>query len=428
MLLLDTKYITLGNNKISIINKYQNLAKDIIKKIKNNTAKGIEMFGWFNYTRKYTNFDFNQMLKIKNKWLKENICDVVVIGIGGSYLGIKACVDMLYNFQAKQKLNIFFVYNFHNNFLLNLLNKLKNKKFAIIIVSKSGNTLETSIAFDLFKNALIQNFGAKAHEYILAITDKQKGTLHNLVVKYKWSNFVIPNNVGGRYSALTSCGMFLFTLLGLDYKMIIKGANDACKELFTDNLKTNSAFKYACLRHYFNIKKHKQIENFIVYDPNLKMIGEVWKQLFGESEGKEGKALYPTISLFTTDLHSLGQYLQDGTRNFFETTLYVKQPILDINLSIKNNEANLQYLNNKKLSNLNDIAMLSTIKAHFIEGKVDNVIIYLDQQNEYHFGYLYTWLCFAAMYSAYLHNLNPFDQPGVEIYKNRITNILKKGK
>ena len=428
MLQLDTRFINLGNNKKFIVQKYQRLAKCIINKIKNKSAKGIEMFGWYNYTQKYTNFDFKQILHIKNKWIKENIHDIVVVGIGGSYLGIKAGVDMLYSCETKQKMNIYFAHNFHNNYLLKLLNILKNKKFALIFVSKSGNTLETSIAFDLFKKVLIQNFGKKAHDYIVAITDKQKGTLHNLVVKYKWFSLDIPNNVGGRYSVLTFCGMFLFILLGLDYKSIIKGANDACQKLLLDNLKINSALQYACLRHYFNINKHKQIENFIVYDPCLKMVGEVWKQLFGESEGKEGKALYPTTSLFTTDLHSIGQYLQDGTRNFFETTLYIRQAIWDKKLSIKNKETNLQYLNNVRLSDLNNIAMLSTIKAHFIEGNVDNIIIYLDQQNEYHFGYLYTWLCFAAMYSAYLYDLNPFNQPGVEIYKKRIINILKKDK
>lgn len=428
MLQLDTKFIKLSTDKNFIIKKYQNLVKNIVSKIKNKTAKGIEMFGWFNYTKNYTNFDFKQMLEIKKKWTKEGINDVVVIGIGGSYLPIKACVDMLYSFQTKRKMNIFFIHNFHNNYLQGILNKLKNKKFAIIIISKSGNTLETSLAFELFKNVLINNFGKKVHNYIVAITNKQKGILHNLVVKYNWSNFAIPDNIGGRYSALTPCGMFLFILLGLDYKMIINGANDACQKLLSDDLKTNSALKYACLRNYFNIQKHKQVENFIVYDPCLKMIGEVWKQLFGESEGKDGKGLYPTTSLFTTDLHSMGQYLQDGTRNFFETTLYIKHSILDKKLSIRNKETNLQYLNNKKLSDLNNVAMISTIKAHFIEGNVDNIIIYLDQQNEYHFGYLYTWLCFAAMYSAYLYNLNPFDQPGVEIYKKRITSILKKDK
>lgn len=421
MLKLETKYVN-SLTKTQLVKKYQPKISKIMSCLKSKKAIGIEMTGWINYWNKNHDTELQAMVKKAKQWQKAKIKDVVVISIGGSYLGIKAGVDML---STNNKINIHWVHNINQNYISKMLSSLKNKKFAIIVISKSGTTLEPAIGFNLFRKLLSKNTN-KFRDLIVAITDKSRGTLHNLAVKNKWTKFIIPNNLGGRYSVLTPVGMYLFILLGLDYKQIIKGACDAKKKFFNSNLKNNDAYLYACYRHYLHTIKRKQLENFIVYDPCLQMFGESYKQLFGESEGKNKKGLYPTTSIFTTDLHSMGQYIQDGSRNFFETTLFIKQPLNDIVLNIKNDEDKLLYLKGKKLSYVNKVAFESTLKAHSIEGKVNNVVIYVDKQDAYHFGYLYMFMCFAAMTSAYLLNVNPFNQPGVEVYKKRISKILKK--
>jgi len=426
MIKLNSKFVSdIQKNEIGV--KYQKGINKILLDLKNKKSLGHEMTGWISYWKNNDKKELNEMVKTSKQWQKSGIKDVCVIGIGGSYLGIRAGVDMLSPAFDSKKFNVIWVHNIANNYLVNLLKNLKNKKFGIIVISKSGTTMEPALAFHLLKDLLVKNVGEKqANKLIVAVTDHDKGTLHDLAVKNHWVRFTIPNDIGGRYSALTPVGMYLFVLLGFDYDQIIKGAIDASKKLINPDLKSNSAFMYACYRHYFKTQLNKQVENFVVYDPSLQFVGEVYKQLFGESEGKEGKALYPSISLFTTDLHSMGQYLQEGTRNFFETTLFIKEPRENITLKIKNDEDKLLYLNNKDLFYINKVAMESTVAAHTIEGKVNNLVIELDKQDAYHFGYLFTWLSFAAMMSAYLLKVNPFNQPGVEVYKLRIKNTLKK--
>lgn len=427
MIRLETKYTKriITENVLKAI--YQPRINRIVKRLVRKTSTGVEMTGWINYVKNYNKTELKAMTKLAKQWQKSNIKKIVVIGIGGSYLGIKAGMDMLRSEFNKKDFQVYFAHNFNQNYLSALLNAIGKSPFGIIIISKSGTTLEPAIALDIFFKRLAKNVGkARANKLIAAITDKEKGNLLQTVKKHDWAHFVIPSNIGGRYSALTPAGMFLFILLGLDYRAIIKGAKDAAKQLMNPDLDKNDAFKYACYRNYFRTFHRYAVENFIVYDPGLCMMSEVWKQLFGESEGKDHKALYPSTSLFTTDLHSMGQYLQEGTRNFFETTLYVRRPIKDIRLHMSSPVH--KYLNGKKLSYINQIAMLSTVHAHYEDGKTKNLIIYVDRQDAYHFGYLYMWLCFAAMASAYLLRLNPFDQPGVEVYKKRITNILKGNK
>lgn len=424
MIKLETKYTRRIVTDNMLTTLYQPRINRIIRKIKRGSAKGIEMTGWIKYVQNYNKAELREMIKVAKQWKKSKIKKVVVIGIGGSYLGIKAGMDMLSSEFYKKNFKVYFAHNMNQNYLTSLLNSLGKDPFGIIIISKSGTTLEPAIALSLFHKRLEKNVGKeKANKLVVAVTDKHKGNLGRMAIENGWPRFVIPSNIGGRYSALTPAGMFLFILLDLDYKAIIKGARDAARTLMNPDLNKNDAFKYACYRNYFRTFHRYAVENFIVYDPGLNMVAEVWKQLFGESEGKDHKALYPSTSLFTTDLHSMGQYLQEGTRNFFETTLYVERPIEDARLSFK--DPVLRYLNGKKLSYINKVAMLSTVNAHYEDGKTKNLIIYVDKQDPYHFGYLYMWLCFAAMMSAYLLHLNPFDQPGVEVYKRRIADILK---
>ncbi|MBQ0045766.1 MAG: glucose-6-phosphate isomerase [Mycoplasma sp.] len=424
MIRLETKYTKriITDNILKSI--YQPRINRIVRRLKRKSAVGVEMTGWIKYVQNYDKKELKDMLRVAREWKKKQVKKVIVIGIGGSYLGIKAGMNMLRSDFNNKGIQVFFAHNMNNNYLLELLNSVGREQFGIIVISKSGTTLEPAIAFNLFYKRLIRNVGrAKANQLVVTVTDKVKGNFAKASKEYGWAKFIIPSNIGGRYSALTPAGMFLFILLGFNYRAIIKGAKDASKHLINPDLDKNDAFRYACYRNYFRTFHRYAIENFVVYDPGLSMISEVWKQLFGESEGKDHKALYPSTSLFTTDLHSMGQYLQEGTRNFFETTLYIKRPLRDVRLSMISD--NLKYLNGKKLSYINEIAMLSTVHAHYEDGKTKNLIIYVDKQDAYHFGYLYMWLCFAAMASAYLLRLNPFDQPGVEVYKQRIANILK---
>lgn len=424
MIKLETRYTNGIVTDKTIKRLYQYRLNRIARRVRSKRAKGVEMTGWINFVQNYDKQQIKEMKRVAGQWKKSKIKKVIVIGIGGSYLGIKAGMNMLSSDFNKRNFQVFFAHNFNHNYLLSLLNSMGKDPFGIIIISKSGTTLEPATAFSLFYRRLVKNVGKeKANKLVVAVTDKEKGYVLKDAIKNNWSRFIIPNDIGGRYSALTPAGMFLFILLDLNYKAIIKGASDAAKQLVNPDLDHNDAFKYACYRNYFRSFQRYDVENFVVYDPGLQMICEVWKQLFGESEGKDHKALYPSTSLFTTDLHSMGQYFQEGTRNFFETTLYIKKPILDTKVKIDNPA--LKYLHNKKLSYLNEVAMLSTVQAHHEEGRVNNLIIYVDKQDAYHFGYLYMWLCFAAMCSAYLLHLNPFNQPGVEVYKKRIANILK---
>lgn len=426
MIKLNTSYVNSKINDDTIIKTYQNKVDNILSSIINKTAKGSAMHGWMTYTLNYDKSLIRSMLDKANSWRKSEIKNVVVIGIGGSCIGLKAAIDMIKLPFADNRFNLIYIENMNSDYMLSAINSLKNDKFAIVVISKSGTTLEPAIAFNLFKNKLSVNIAEnELKNFIVAITDNKKGTLHDLAVKNDYTLFAVANDIGGRYSTLTPVGMFVMILMGLDHNQLITGANDAINDLKRNNLKENSAFLYACYRHYFYTVEHKQIENFIVYNPSLVAMTEQWKQLFSESEGKNHLAMYPVTSLFTTDLHSIGQFLQEGTRNFIETTLYINKPKIDLNLDIKNNEDELLFLNKKNISDINKIACESTILAHSIEGKVNNIMINLDQASEYNYGYLFIWLSHAAMMSGYLLDINPFDQPGVDAYKKRMFFTLR---
>lgn len=384
------------------------------------------MIGWRDINQLFNTKELNAMILKANQWKAMNLKHVVVIGIGGSYIGIKAAIDFVYA-NRPQPVEMIYLHNMSADYLLNKLDYLKNKKFGIIVISKSGTTLEPAIAFRLFRNQLISNVGMKnVRKYIVAITDKEKGTLHNYATAKGYTMFSVPNNIGGRFSTLTPVGLFPMMVAGLNPNKILRAAKQAIMDLNNTDLKQNSAFLYACIRHYLYTQKHLNIENFIVYDPAYTMLACQWQQLFGESEGKKHRALYPTYCTFTTDLHSIGQYLQQGTRNFFETTLFVEKPNVDYKLRIRDDDDGLNYLNNHNLSDLTNKAFEGTIAAHTYEGKINNLVIYLQKADEYHYGYFFIWLAHAAMMSGYLLKINPFDQPGVEAYKKNMFQLLGK--
>lgn len=424
MIKLNSKFVlTKQINDAKIKTLYQTRVNAILKTIKTKKALGLNFTGWIDYPNKVTKTQLQKIVSATNKIKNKKIKYLVVIGIGGSYLGLKACLDMT-NAYKNSNLSVIFIHNIHQNYLLEMLRKVKNDKYGIVVISKSGRTLEPALAFDMFYQNLVQKFGKKtADELIIAVTSQHAGDLRETAIKNKWQTFFIPDNIGGRYSALTPVGLITMAFCGLDLNKLFSGAKDATKKLKNASLLQNDAYRYACYRHYFFKTKKMDIENIVVYDPYLQSITKTMQQLFAESEGKQGQGLYPASCLFTTDLHSLGQYLQQGKKCFFETSLFVKKTHADCQLKIK--DPVIKYLNKFKLSKVNEIAFLSTIKAHAYDGKINNLIIEIDKQDAYHFGYLYTWLMYTAMMSAYLLKVNPFDQPGVEAYKKRMNDVLK---
>lgn len=426
MLTLNTSFIHKINRE-TVVKKYQHQVNRIIDKLNKKDLPGCEMTGWKTII---DDANVNEMSLIKqtaNRWRKMNIKDVVMIGIGGSYTGVRAGIDMCNIPFDDSHIKLHWVHNMSSTYLCGLKRKLTNKKFGIVIISKSGTTLEPALAFRIFRKLLEKNIGKEqSHKYIVAITDYEKGTLLELAKKNHYIHFGIPNNIGGRFSTLTSVGLFPLALKGINPLMIYHGAKQALKDNDSNKLSSCSAYLYACYRNYLLVHKKLSIENFIVYDPTLEFIAQQWRQLFGESEGKQNKGLFPTYSLFTTDLHSMGQYLQEGKKIFFETTLIVKKPRLDMKLFINDDSDKLKYLNNKTIDFINKKAYEGTIEAHTELGKNDNLIISIDKCDAYHFGYLIMWFQLAVMMSGYLLKINPFDQPGVEAYKNNMFKLLGK--
>ena len=427
MIKFETKCTTNKSlNERAIIKKYQNTINKIDNKINTNKAVGVNMTGWLHMDTYYHQNELKDIINKAKEWNEMKIKNILVIGIGGSYIGIKAAIDMVLN--DLTKINMIYVHNINTSYINAILRKLGNQKFGIIIISKSGTTLEPAVSFRIFRKRLEEIVSVnKAKKLIVAITDAHKGTLHDFASAKGYKMFYIPSNIGGRYSTLTPVGLFPMAVAGIDICKIMQGCKQALNDLKTSKLIQNSAYLYACYRHYLHTNKKMQLENFIVYDPYLLMIGSQWQQLFGESEGKNKHGLYPTYSLFTTDLHSLGQYLQDGSRNFFETTLFIDSYVNDIKLKINDSDDGIKYLNNKTLSSITQNAFMGTLNAHIKNGNVNNFIIHISKSNSaFDYGYLFIWLAKAAMMSSYLLKVNPFDQPGVEQYKKEMFTLLGK--
>lgn len=414
-------------NKQTIIRKYQHQCNKIITKLNKKELPGCNMTGWKNIVDEANVNELSLIKQTANRWRKMNIKDVVIIGIGGSYTGVRAGMEMCGIPFDDSHMHLYWIHNISSTYLCGLKKKLSRKKFGIVVISKSGTTLEPALAFRIFKKLLEKNIGkSESHKYIVAITDYENGTLLELAKKNHYIHFGVPNNIGGRFSTLTSVGLFPLALKGINPLIVYHGAKQALNDNSSNKLSNCSAYLYACYRHYLLTHKKMSIENFIVYDPFLEFVAQQWRQLFGESEGKQNKGLFPTYSLFTTDLHSMGQYLQEGRKIFFETTLIVKKPRLDMKLFINDDVDKLKYLNNKTIDLINKKAFTGTIRAHTDLGKNDNLVIEIDKCDAYHFGYLIMWFQLAVMMSGYLLKINPFDQPGVEAYKNNMFKLLGK--
>lgn len=404
--------------------------KFIKKQLEEGTGKGSDFLGWVNLPKEISEDSIIEIESVAKYFNQE--CDYVVsIGIGGSYLGAKAVIEALNNpFEKKNDFPtiLFAGQNIGEDYLYELVSFLKDKKFGIINISKSGTTTEPAIAFRLLKSLLEEKEGKeRAKKLIVAITDKSKGALRELSIKEGYKTFIIPDNVGGRFSVLTPVGLLPIAIAGYNIRSLINGAKNMMQNLTceSNNLQDNISVRYAIARNLL-YQKGKKIEILGNFNPKLHYIGEWWKQLYGESEGKDHKGIFNASVDFTTDLHSMGQWIQDGERTIFETIISVKIP--NYNLTIEKDEDNLDglnYLAGKRVNDVNKMAELGTRLAH-IDGGVPNILIEIEKIDEYNIGSLFYFFEHAVGLSGYLLDVNPFDQPGVEAYKSNMFALLEK--
>lgn len=411
------------------IAKYQHQVTRINKMINDKSGPGNDFLGWVNWPNDYDKNELERLL-VDAKYVRDNFDVLVVAGIGGSYLGAKCAIDALKGLKSLDKPEIIFMgQTFSPNYTAQVLKYLEDKKFAINVISKSGTTTETSIAFRLLKDLLERKVGKEeARKSIFAVTDKARGALKTLCNQEGYSTYVLPDDIGGRYSVLTPVGLFPLAAAGVDVKAMLLGAQEARKEFDNDDLKNNKCYRYAVSRDYM-LHHSRPVEMYVTYEPQMSQISEWLKQLFGESEGKEKKGLLPTSATFSTDLHSLGQFIQDGSPLLFETILNVLEPKEDVAIaSDKDDLDGLNYLAGKKLSYVNQMAFQGTLKAHQEDGGVPCNVIYIEKLDAKTLGYLFYFFMRACAMSAYLLEINPFNQPGVEIYKKNMFHLLgKKG-
>ncbi|MDD3171065.1 MAG: glucose-6-phosphate isomerase [Bacilli bacterium] len=392
----------------------------------NRTGSGGEFAGWLNWPAAITPKEIEEIRLVAEDINNQSEC-LLVIGIGGSYLGAKAALSMLDGYyQKKHKLEIIFVgHTLSSTYTKELLDYLNDKDFSINVISKSGTTTEPAIAFRLFRELLEKKYGKTANERVFVTTTSHDSVLHDISVINGYKEFFIPDSIGGRYSVLTAVGLLPIACAGYDIYEIIKGAIDARQIFLNTPFPENDALLYACIRNLMYIKK-KDIEILVAHEPKLAYFNEWWKQLYGESEGKDHKGLFPTSVVYSTDLHSLGQYIQDGQRNLFETVINIINPEKDILLKDDSrNFDNLNFLSGMTLDYVSKKAMEGTIIAH-VEGDVPNIVLNVESINPYNFGYLVYFFMFACGVSGYLLGVNPFNQEGVEAYKKNMFRLLGK--
>jgi len=378
--------------------------------------------GWIDLPLKYDGDEIKRIMKTAQS-LRERSQAFISIGIGGSYLGSRAAVEML----SSDSFDIYFVgNNISGTYIRSIIDEIKDKDFSLCVISKSGTTLETAMAFRVFRDMLEKKYGKpEAKNRIIAITDKNKGALIEIAREEGYETFEIPENIGGRYSVLTPAALLTMAVAGIDIEAVLKGAEEACRIYNNPKLESNSCYKYSVLRNIL-YKKGKQIETLITYEPSMEYFGKWWQQLFGESEGKEGKGIFPTMLQFSTDLHSMGQYLQEGSKNVFETIIKIKNPPGDMSIPhFDDDKDGLNYLVHRTFNNINSIAYEGAMKAHE-EGGTPVISLEVPSIDECSFGHLVYFMEKACAVSGYLLGVNPFDQPGVELYKRNIYKLLDR--
>ena len=401
--------------------------------IRKGTGPGADFLGWRDLPENYDREEFDRILKAAEK-IKEESDVLVVIGIGGSYLGAKAAIDFFNhhfaNLQTKEERKapqiVYAGNSISSTYLADLLEYVEGKDFSVNVISKSGTTTEPAIAFRVFKELLIEKYGQEeANKRIYATTDKAKGAVKVEAVANDWETFVVPDNVGGRFSVLTAVGLLPIAAAGIDIEALMTGANAARQELTSAEISENIAYQYAAIRNIL-YRKGYITEILANYEPSLQYFGEWWKQLAGESEGKHQKGIYPTSANFSTDLHSLGQFIQEGYRNIFETVVRVDKPRKNVVIpELSEDLDGLGYLQGKDVDFVNKKATDGVLLAH-TDGGVPNMFLTLPQQDEFTLGYTIYFFELAIGLSGYLNAVNPFNQPGVEAYKKNMFALLGK--
>lgn len=402
-------------------------------KLLNKTGKGAEMLGWMDLPYNTSEEEIARINKAADK-IKKQADVFIVVGIGGSYLGAKAIIDMFSNSfsnmiprsERKYPEIIFAGNTLSGKYLRDLIEYISDKDIAINVISKSGTTLEPAVTFRILKLLMEEKYGISgAAERIYVTTDKSRGILKQIATEKEYETFVIPDNVGGRYSVLTPVGLLPLAVAGLDLQELLDGALFASHLYNEKNILNNDCYRYVAYRNIL-LKKGKDIEILASFEPSFTYFNEWFKQLFGESEGKENKGIFPASATFTTDLHSMGQFIQEGKRNIFETIInlelnksFIKLPKTD------KNEDNLNYLAGKEIDYINKQAFLGTVKAH-VNGEVPVSVINIEELTEYNIGELIYFFEKSCALSAYVLGVNPFNQPGVEAYKKNMMELLKK--
>ena len=402
--------------------------KAIHQTIHNGSGAGSDFLGWLDLPVDYDKEEFKRIIEVAKR-VKGHSDVFVVIGIGGSYLGARAAIEMLTSsFRNSTEFpEIVFVGNhLSSSYTHELIQYLDGKDFSVNVISKSGTTTEPAVSFRLFKQLLEDKYGKdEAKERIFATTDKEKGALKQLATNEGYETFVVPDDVGGRYSVLTAVGLLPIAVAGIDVEAMMQGAAKAREELSSDELENNIAYQYATIRNILYTKGYTT-EMLINYKPSLSYFNEWWKQLYGESEGKDYKGIYPSSANYTTDLHSLGQYVQEGRRFLFETVLKVDTPKHDIKIEEAPDDLDgLNYLAGKTMDEVNTKAFEGTLLAH-TDGGVPNLVVRVPRLDAETFGYLVYFFELACAMSGYQLGVNPFNQPGVEAYKQNMFALLGK--
>ena len=409
--------------------EYNSVRKDIIaahQLLRSKQGSGNDFLGWLDLPVEYDKKELTDILTA-GKRIQSQSQVLLAIGIGGSYLGARAAIEMLKKYFNQTGVEVIFVGNqISSTYVAELLEYLKDKDFSINVISKSGTTTEPAIAFRIFKEYIEERYGkAEAKNRIYATTDKAKGALKTLADAEGYMTFVVPDDVGGRFSVLTPVGLLPIAAAGIDVEAMLNGAKDAYLYYKEEDVEKNDALKYALVRNTL-YRKGKKIEMLVNYEPRLQYFAEWWKQLYGESEGKDGKGIWITSASFSTDLHSLGQMIQDGERTVFETVLNIEKPVSDIVISKdKDNLDGLNFLAGKTMDYVNKMAMTGTMVAH-VDGGVPNLRLTIPNVSAYSFGYMVYFFELACGVSAYTLGVNPFNQPGVEAYKKNMFALLGK--
>ena len=423
MIKVDLKHALLEENVLD----YQDEVTRIHNMIHEKTGKGNDFLGWVDWAETYDKDEFNRILNSAKK-IREESEVLLVCGIGGSYLGSRAAIEMIQGPYANDELEIIYVGNtFSSTALVRVLEHIEGKEVSMNVISKSGTTTETSLAFRILRQHMEEKYGEDvASSRIYATTDANKGVLKEMAEEKGYETFVIPDDIGGRFSVITPVGLLPIAAAGIDIEALMSGYKQATYDFNNDNLEENPAYVYAVVRRILE-KQGKDVEMFVSYEPHLLFLAEWWKQLFGESEGKEDKGLLPASVNFSTDLHSLGQFVQEGKKVLFETVVLVDEPMANMLVPSEDKDTDeLNYLAGKDLNWINEQAFKGTLEAHVETGNVPNVLIHLPKADAYNFGYTVYFFFKALAMSVYMLDVNPFDQPGVEVYKKNMFKLLGK--